>query len=106
MSRLTIVREREQTQGEPEQAMPQVRRTLIANEGEYRQVQRKPNAHDFQNHSHGALTVQYPRPFRAGAHMQKLTRYARAMHKRVCLNHLLELLLLKSIRCRTKKLGE
>jgi hypothetical protein len=59
------MREREQTQGEPEQAMPQVGRTLIANEGEYRQVQRKPNAHDFQNHSHGALTVQYLRPFRA-----------------------------------------
>jgi hypothetical protein len=48
VSQLTVMRECEQSQGEPEQAVPQVRGTLVVDEGGYRQVQREPNAHDFQ----------------------------------------------------------
>jgi len=91
VNQLTFMREREQTQGEPEQAMPQVGRTLVVDEGGYRQVQREPNAHDFQNRRHGRLTARYLRSS-ARSHMQKLARYARALHNPICLNHSLELL--------------
>jgi len=53
VNQLTFMREREQTQGEPEQAMPQVGRTLVVDEGGYRQIERKPDAQYFRQDRHG-----------------------------------------------------
>jgi hypothetical protein len=47
MSQLPFVRHSEQTERTPKQTMPQVRRSLINDEGRDRQIQRNPHAHYF-----------------------------------------------------------
>jgi hypothetical protein len=80
MSELALVREGEQPQGKPKQAVPQMRRALVADKGRYRQVQREPNAHDFHGDHHGHLTDGYLWPFQESHDAEACAVCVSALH--------------------------
>ena len=80
VSQITLMGEGEQTQSKPKQAMSQVRRPLINDEGRYRQIQSEPNAQDLQKDRHGHLTDGRVRPFRGSQDAAAHVVCVRAVH--------------------------